>query len=806
MIRDIPFKVILVLGFLISGLIPLLISFLLSFSTAREELKKQAFMQLESVRDIKKHQVERYYQDKTDQLLALAMHSDIAEVVAEFKQLRNFQPLGREPSGARLPMSPAGEISALERLRADARDILRFPADQRDWGDLFLLDDESGDRYFSVRDGRVAQSPGRGEYDPLREAWSIARRGEIALSDTKVRGLQDRRPIQLLAVPVRNRTAVAGVLAAAVPLDQIDRIMGERSGMGMTGESYLVGPDRRMRSGSYLDRQGRSVEASFRGTVAANGVDTRASRRALAGVTGAETLTDYRGQVVLSTYAPVQFFGLRWAIIAEIDEREIDDRIAAELNAKVLFTLGASTCLLLILALGISQVISGGIRSFITELERLIGQVLQGKVDGRGDPADVAHDFRGVMHQTNALVDALAHQMDEKRQLEAAMQFSQRMESIGALAGGIAHDFNNILSYMLAYADLVQAELPADSPAHENLSEVIRAIERAGELVSQILTFSRQARQEKQPLRVALIVKEAVKLLKATLPKSIQAVKRIEDENIHVLADPIQFHQIVMNLCTNAFQAMQEKGGVLTIGLARVRLAAPNEQALPAGLYCRLTISDTGCGMDAGTQRRMFEPFFTTKPVGQGSGMGLAVVHGIVTDCGGSIDVRSAPGQGTTVTVFLPLVEAGGERPGESECAVAPAGSGRILLVDDEPHICRSTRQVLQSLGYEVRTASGGREAAGVFAAEPEWFDLVLTDIQMRDGSGLDLLDRIRGSRPGLPVILVTGYSEVMDGDSARARGAVDLIQKPFSRLRVATAIQAALAGSPAGAQLNQDF
>ena len=197
-----------------------------------------------------------------------------------------------------------------------------------------------------------------------------------------------------------------GVLAAVIALDEIDRIMGERSGMGATGESYLVGADKRMRSGSYLDSQGRSVEASFRGTIAANGVDTRASRGALAGVTRAELLTDYRGQAVLSAYAPVQFFGLRWAVIAEIDEREIDDRIASELNTKVLVILAASTCLLLLLALGISQVITGGIRDFIRELERLIGRVLQGKVGVRGDPAEVAHDFRGVMHQTNALIDA----------------------------------------------------------------------------------------------------------------------------------------------------------------------------------------------------------------------------------------------------------------------------------------------------------------------------------------------------------------------------------------------------------------
>ena len=299
-------------------------------------------------------------------------------------------------------------------------------------------------------------------------------------------------------MPVRLPAGQTGVLAAVIALDEIDRIMGERSGMGATGESYLVGQDKRMRSGSYLDQPGRSVEASFHGTIAANGVDTRASRGALAGFTRAELLTDYRGQAVLSAYAPVEFFGLRWAVIAEIDEREIDDRIAAELNTKVLVILAASVCLLLLLALGISQVITGGIRDFIGELERLIGRVLQGQIGARGDPEAVAHDFRGVMHQTNALIDALARHQEEKRQLETAIQFNQRMESIGTLAGGIAHDFNNILSYMLAYADLVQDELPPESTARDNLAEVIRAIERAGELVSQIQTFSRRVRREKK--------------------------------------------------------------------------------------------------------------------------------------------------------------------------------------------------------------------------------------------------------------------------------------------------------------------
>ena len=259
------------------------------------------------------------------------------------------------------------------------------------------------------------------------------------------------------------------------------------------------------------------------------------------------------------------------------------------------------------------------------------------------------------------------------------------MESIGTLAGGIAHDFNNILSYMLAYADLVQDELPPGTSARDNLAEVIRAIERAGELVSQILTFSRQVRREKKPLRVALIVKEAAKLLKATLPKSIQVAKRIESEELHVLADPIEFHQILMNLCTNAFHAMQDRGGQLTIALGAVELEESNELALPAGAYCRLRVADTGCGMTAETRRRMFEPFFSTKPLGQGSGMGLAVVHGIVAGCGGALDVQTAPGEGTAMDVFLPLADGGVDPDGAAEAGVIERGSGAVLFVDDGP-------------------------------------------------------------------------------------------------------------------------
>jgi signal transduction histidine kinase/CheY-like chemotaxis protein len=782
MIRDIPIKVILILGFLVSGIVPLLIAFLLSYSTAQEELKKQAFMQLESVRDIKKRQVERFYEEKAGQLQALAMNPAVAGVVAEFARS------GEEGAHAQGPDGRESRSSG--ELQAHAAEVFRFSLTQPGWENLYLMDGRHGDRYFSVRDGAVQRGPDRGADHPLRRVWAAACRGEAALSDTCPRAPDDRRPIQLLAVPVRLREGETGVMAAVIALDQIDRIMGERSGMGVTGESYLVGPDLRMRSGSYLDRQGRSVEASFRGTIEANGVDTRASRGALDGATRAEILTDYRGQSVLSAYAPVQFFGLRWAVIAEIDEREIDQRIAAGLDTKVLVILGASVCLVLVLALSISQVITGSIRSFIRELDRLIGQVLQGRLGVRGDPQEAAHDFRGVMHQANALIAALARYQDEKRQLEEAVQFNQRMESIGTLAGGIAHDFNNILCYMLAYADLVQAELPPGTTTHENLAEVITAIERAGELVSQILTFSRQVRQEKKPLRVALIVKEAAKLLKATLPKTIQVRKEIIDEDLYVLADPIQFHQILMNLCTNSFQAMQDHGGVLTIRLDETEGSPAQDPELPPGRYCRLTVIDTGIGMDEETRQRMFEPFFTTKPVGQGTGMGLAVVHGIVSACGGGFRVQTRAGVGTTIEVLLPLAEPLAESAGEEADERVEGGTGTVLFVDDEPHICRATRGMLEALGYSVRTAGGGREALAVFAAAPEQIDGVITDIQMPEMSGLELLRHLQVIRPGIPVVLLTGYSEMMDGARARALGAAEMMQKPFTRSQLAAALR----------------
>ncbi|PJB78657.1 MAG: hypothetical protein CO090_06325 [Acidobacteria bacterium CG_4_9_14_3_um_filter_49_7] len=281
-------------------------------------------------------------------------------------------------------------------------------------------------------------------------------------------------------------------------------------------------------------------------------------------------------------------------------------------------------------------------------------EILKGKLHAKSDPDKVGTDFRRLVTRTNQLIDAFVNQINERRKMEEVMEYNQRMESIGTLAGGIAHDFNNILTYISTYFDIIIRQLTQGTIEHESMLEIQKAIHRATDFVEQIMTFSRQARQEKKPIQISLILKEAVKLLKATLPKGISVRNEIEITDIYVMAEPSRLYQIAMNLCTNAFHAIQETGGVLTVQL-RLETRTGNEN----NAACILSIEDTGVGMDSETQRRIFEPYFTTKPVGrQGSGMGLVVVHGIVSSLKGTIDVHSTPG-----------------------------GRGRILFVDDEENI-----------------------------------------------------------------------------------------------------------------------
>ena len=393
-----------------------------------------------------------------------------------------------------------------------------------------------------------------------------------------------------------------------------------------------------------------------------------------------------------------------------------------------------------------------------------------------------------VTERTRELAEsntALTREMAERKRAEAQLRQAQKMRAIGTLAGGIAHDFNNILTAILGYTQLARDRVTADAICRNHLNAVFTAGQRARELVHQILTFSRQSEQEKKPIEIQLIVKEALKLLRASLPANIEMEQNISPGCGAVLADPTQIHQVVMNLCTNAYQAMQEQGGTLTVSLA----LAPAENlppALPPGDYLQLVVQDTGCGMDAATLERIFEPYFTTKEAGKGTGLGLAVTHGIVASHGGHIEVGSSEGRGSTFTVYLPLHQALPAAPeATEETAEVRGGNERILVVDDEKEIVQLLELFLQGYGYQVIGQVDSVAAYEWFCTNPHEVDLVITDMSMPHLGGRELASKMLAVRPDLPIILCSGFSDVFDEEGIKQLGIRSFFLKPFREKEV---------------------
>ena len=387
----------------------------------------------------------------------------------------------------------------------------------------------------------------------------------------------------------------------------------------------------------------------------------------------------------------------------------------------------------------------------------------------------------------------------EKGELEHRLRQAQKMEAIGTLAGGIAHDFNNILSAILGYTELSLLTPPQDPKLTNNLKHIAKAGNRARDLVAQILTFSRQSDATLQPLQAGLVIKEALKFLRATLPTTISIEQEVNAKKCYVAADPTQLHQVVMNLCTNAAHAMSEHGGTLTVNLAEKELDEDETHCFPdieAGSYVEFTVSDTGCGMSPEVVERVFEPFFTTKEVGEGTGMGLSVVHGIVQVLGGTVTVKSAPGLGSTFRILLPRCEFSSEMIEEiaTNGDNLPSGSEKILLVDDEEEVLVPARILLQKLGYTVFSALNGLQALEIFQKEGD-FDLVITDYTMPGMTGLELTTELLKLRPGLPIIMCTGYSSGVSEDKALAAGICKFCMKPLNLRHISQGVREVLDG-----------
>ncbi|MEQ8187975.1 MAG: response regulator [Candidatus Eremiobacterota bacterium] len=429
----------------------------------------------------------------------------------------------------------------------------------------------------------------------------------------------------------------------------------------------------------------------------------------------------------------------------------------------------------------------------ITEGKVWTGHFVNRKKDGTFYEAEAS--ISPIKNKEGYITNYVAVKRDvtDKLKLEKQLSRVQKMEALGTLAGGIAHDFNNILSGIIGYTELSLNETSENTDVHMFLKQVLKAGLRARELVKQILTFSRQAEHERKPLEIGLIVKEVLKLLKPSLPSTVEIRENIQYTSGKILADPTQIHQVLMNLCTNAFHAMKSHGGMLEVTLTDIDINADNidlHKDIKEGHYIKLSVSDTGHGMTREILERIFDPYFTTKGQGEGTGLGLSVVHGIVKSYNGEIKVFSEPGKGSTFDIYLPEVDA--ETAKEETPEPVPGGKEKILIVDDDEDLAIMLQSILNRQGYDVIVSTDGREALKVFRNHRD-IDLVITDQAMPEITGTQLAQEIYGISPSVPVILCTGFTEDLHLEPVTYPGIRKFFLKPFTIRNIAEGIREVL-------------
>lgn len=390
-------------------------------------------------------------------------------------------------------------------------------------------------------------------------------------------------------------------------------------------------------------------------------------------------------------------------------------------------------------------------------------------------------------------ISALKKAEAEMKELTERLRQSQKMEAIGTLAGGVAHDFNNILAAIIGYTELTLRSQGCDDNCQKNLQSVLKAADRAKELVKQILMFSRKGEQNRELINLSSVVGEAIGLLRKTIPATVSIRPDIDDNTGAILADPTQIQQVVMNLCTNAYHAMPEQGGDIVISVKPVTVdpgVAERYPGLPLGHYGQVIVADSGVGMTSEIISRMFEPFYTTKKQGEGTGLGLSVVHGIVQNHDGFISVDSVPGQGTTVSIFFPLLSQGRVEDQVIDGAVRCPGNEHILLVDDESMLVDLGKATLESLGYRVTATTSALEALGHFQADPAGYDMIITDQTMPEMTGDVLAKKALQIREDIPIVICTGHSAALNADKAIAFGVKALLMKPLTSSELSQAVR----------------
>lgn len=534
------------------------------------------------------------------------------------------------------------------------------------------------------------------------------------------------------------------------------------------------------------DLEGRSwVDAVFfevtarRETERRLDTSTRLLHTLIEATTDAVFIKDTQGRYLLVNSATLRAMGK--------DEAEVLGRRDADIfpseSASVIEQADA-----MVLASGISQTLEERIESAYGDSYWFVNK--SPIFDGDGKLLGLVGISRNVTERM------LAEQ--ERESLEKRLQQAQKMEALGTLAGGIAHDFNNILSVVLGYAELLQDDLAHQEVPRQKVDHVLKAGYRARDLVQQILAFSRMTEEKLIHIQPASSIREGLKLLRATIPANIVIREAIDPYCRVIAVNPIQLHQVLMNLCTNASHALEETGGTIEVSLQNRQLAAGEVPEAPRlqGEVVELRVTDDGPGIEEEMLGRIFEPYFTTKGVGKGTGMGLSIVHGIAAKCGGAAICSSMPGNGASFSVFFPAVAAPLDQP-EVELDAVPKGTERILLVDDEPPLLEVARLMLEKLGYTVSAFASGLAALSAFEDDPDAFDLVLTDQTMPDITGANLAGRILRIRPGMPILLCTGFSAVIGEEKAREIGIAAYVHKPLKIREIAMLLRQLLDGEP---------
>ncbi len=451
----------------------------------------------------------------------------------------------------------------------------------------------------------------------------------------------------------------------------------------------------------------------------------------------------------------------------------------------------------------IARIIAAGITKPLAQVADFTKKVGEGDFSKRFNSSS-KDEIGSLSRSIDAMLDKLVAAMAEKERLEGQLRQAHKIEAIGTLAGGIAHDFNNLLTIIIGYTELALDDAPKESNNADNLKSVIEAGNRARNLVQQILAFSRQSEVERFPMLLTPLIKETLKMLRASLPTTIKIKSSFasdcdssaDSQCLYALVDPTQVHQILMNLCTNAGHAMEFSGGILNIELKNIRIEKGTAEQLALqlspGNYVELIVADNGSGIDPNIIDRIFDPYFTTKEQGKGTGMGLSICHGIISDYGGAISVESELGKGTTFYVYFPAVDLENpEKINENDEVIG--GTERVLFVDDEVALAEMGKDVLERLGYSVTVITKSPDALALFENDPDLFDVIITDQTMPGITGSELAQKILAIRPDIPIILCTGYSSLVDEDIAKKIGIKEFVMKPLNKVEIAKLLRKVL-------------